>query len=794
MTFSTNTIPLIKPKDNFFKNWRDSHPGLDLWLKRISLYGLVFLILFLILTFGFKNIILTWSDLENARSFFSTIIPCQAGIIAIVISLTLITVQINATSYSSRLVSYVIKKNPDFWILLIVYLCSIILGSYALLSLTNENVQYFLFWIVLLAIFTFTALFPYFIRALDLVKSDFILSELVDELSKDAILRNDSSFMLIFDVLKSSISRSDVLTVQYGLFPLQKKVAQIVLKSDDDQKKQVNELYCKYLTITGLTAIDKKNEELSREVNSSLCNYAFFCLEQGDLYGVSKCSSSIYIMSLTAIKQNLGTVSLLGITHLLDLTKKLIEQDNEDLTKIIIEVYFRDLGGSAISTVPNGIIPQICEGYADICCSLLIRKKQTPLLGNSIVLLFSLVFQSISKITSDEVCEIFNHSNLLAQKLAEDLKDYELSLLITSYGLSSTYLSIQPQKELFWHIIENLKNISSVIIQKDLTLSQNALVECSLIISKNCVSIFPINHLDTLISIISEVCQNNAEKKREDNVCRTLFVLKELYLVSLNNQMLNEAQLVLDSIYEISKKCISNEINLPLIASCGILTSATHVAIKKNYVGLPSKISKDLYEDILEKENLKEFDTFKDIPSTALSIFQDIEIYSIKNNSEKLWTVNIYSIGNIAVVAGECGKSEIVEKILQMLLKFGKDTLEKNVVRSMLPIISDLGDIGEITQKKKFKGLFTKSVLLLITFGVISSHKKDNQSIKLAVDILSNFSDLEPDVVNSVLKKYKSIDPKIIKLDFDEFYQEYRQNIERKQNVPKEFEDYLDMD
>lgn len=61
---------------------------------------------------------------DNARYLISALIQSQAAIISIVITLTLVAIQITASHYTSRLID-IFKEYPLMWLLLLFFLISI---------------------------------------------------------------------------------------------------------------------------------------------------------------------------------------------------------------------------------------------------------------------------------------------------------------------------------------------------------------------------------------------------------------------------------------------------------------------------------------------------------------------------------------------------------------------------------------------------------------------------------------------------------------------------------------------
>jgi uncharacterized membrane protein len=89
----------------------------------------VFLLLLVIFVGAilFAKFNLFHTDANSARYMLSALVQSQAAIVAIVITLTLIAVQLTASAYSPRVMD-IFKKNPDMWILLSCYGFSIFYG------------------------------------------------------------------------------------------------------------------------------------------------------------------------------------------------------------------------------------------------------------------------------------------------------------------------------------------------------------------------------------------------------------------------------------------------------------------------------------------------------------------------------------------------------------------------------------------------------------------------------------------------------------------------------------------
>ena len=63
------------------------------------------------------------TDVDTARILLNTLVNSEAGIFAIVVTLSLIAVQLAATSYSARVID-LFMRNPDPWVLMVIYIAA----------------------------------------------------------------------------------------------------------------------------------------------------------------------------------------------------------------------------------------------------------------------------------------------------------------------------------------------------------------------------------------------------------------------------------------------------------------------------------------------------------------------------------------------------------------------------------------------------------------------------------------------------------------------------------------------
>lgn len=159
-----------------------------LWIKRTLFYLITCLLTVFLSYFILFNFNLLHTQVDSAQYMISALIQGEAAIIAIIITLSLIAVQLSASSYSTRVIDLFKYGNPDFWIILITYVGLITygLGLLKLIEGPSSSISNHEISIIILysfSIFSLIALIPYLWNTLDLLKPLRITELLVNKIS-----------------------------------------------------------------------------------------------------------------------------------------------------------------------------------------------------------------------------------------------------------------------------------------------------------------------------------------------------------------------------------------------------------------------------------------------------------------------------------------------------------------------------------------------------------------------------------------------------------------------------------
>ncbi|MCK4734871.1 MAG: DUF2254 domain-containing protein, partial [Methanophagales archaeon] len=263
------------------------------------------------LIFAFFN--LYHADAESARYMLSTLVQSQAAIVAIVVSLTLIAVQLTASAYSPRVIR-IFRDNFDMWLLLGLYGGSIFYGLLVLKMIRGEDLsQILLFSIHLethisyalfLGFFSIVMLFQYMLNIINLLNPANIIKRLATEITKDKILNSqEDPFQPIMDIVHCSIMKYDLETTRVGLKAVTDHVIKII---DSDGEEKISGHFCKHLDRVGKLAVSKMDIESTEEVIENLEVFGKSTAEKRLQGATGQTAEFLYTVGVTAAEKGLA--------------------------------------------------------------------------------------------------------------------------------------------------------------------------------------------------------------------------------------------------------------------------------------------------------------------------------------------------------------------------------------------------------------------------------------------------------------------------------------------------------
>ena len=285
-------------------------PWASLWMERAIQYFFLFDIVLIggFLLFWIFNLFPTNSN--NALYFLSAMVQAQAAIVSLVITLTLVAIQMATASYTPRVVD-VMKKNPDMWYLLTIYLIAISYGFFTLKQVAPNTDRFLVSSILILGIYTFSILFLYMKNTIAMLRPDTVVSMLVAEISADNLkesiaqiqryyritehtknvkqvqdaAKKEDVLQPIFDVVHASMMRFDVTTTRTGLSALSDRLLELFAGFDETGRKEIagdiSLHFCNHIQRSALVALRNDDEGMLREIAIVLQKFGTSAVEKG---------------------------------------------------------------------------------------------------------------------------------------------------------------------------------------------------------------------------------------------------------------------------------------------------------------------------------------------------------------------------------------------------------------------------------------------------------------------------------------------------------------------------------
>lgn len=249
-------------------------------------------------------------DPDSARYMLSALVQSEAAIIAIVVTLSLVAIQLAASSYSPTIIG-IYQKYPYFWLFIFFYLGNIIYGLYILNQIKSyeqpplifigvymtdqmKNSDQFNLWTHLtlayrLGVIAFLALIPYTWNILELFKPSTLLRKFSRDITKISILaQNYDPFQSVMGIITSSMMRYDKGTVNIGLATIKERIILIFTNGFDSPEEQ---------------------QQFSNNFLPYLSEIGYLAASRGDMAAVKQIANAIEQMGLAATELCLGEIA-----------------------------------------------------------------------------------------------------------------------------------------------------------------------------------------------------------------------------------------------------------------------------------------------------------------------------------------------------------------------------------------------------------------------------------------------------------------------------------------------------
>jgi hypothetical protein len=224
--------------------------------NHIILYLLVILGL-LIGLFLYSPYNITKQNEQNTREHLSAVgVATLAGVLAIVISVTLVAVQFSSQEYSRRIMEYYLKC-LNFWLLLGAYICTIFFNILLLNRIedpTEPLTTEMLNLSVILTLLCLILLVPHFYLTLHQLHPIYIIKHKLKQVDKRFLKRLQKNWLTgryppitesdhvlaVADIIRKSIESNDQLIIREGLNEMYNHFDYLIIKEDDKLKRSID--------------------------------------------------------------------------------------------------------------------------------------------------------------------------------------------------------------------------------------------------------------------------------------------------------------------------------------------------------------------------------------------------------------------------------------------------------------------------------------------------------------------------------------------------------------------------
>jgi len=255
-------------------------------------------------------------NVASARNLLSALIPSEATIFTIVLTASLLTMQLAAQSYSPRVIDIFIK-NINNKIIIIIYACTLIYSLILLRIISEINIEslrYLIFISLNLAIFAFLGSILYSFNIINLLKPNTIMDYLSKQITKEALISinyvgdDRDPLQPIIDIMRSSLLKHDYEMIVIALKAIESRI-----------KKILNDR----------TLTSKDESEIAMKVINKMANFSRISIKSDDSSSSDRTIFSIGFIGVAAAKNCRYNMTGLSIEVLRDLAKDAIEKNND---------------------------------------------------------------------------------------------------------------------------------------------------------------------------------------------------------------------------------------------------------------------------------------------------------------------------------------------------------------------------------------------------------------------------------------------------------------------------------
>lgn len=271
----------------------------------------------------------------------SALVQSEAAIIAIVVTLSLVVVQLTASFYSAK-ITKIFRESPDLWILMISYICAMVY-SLLVLQMVEEidsilNVEKQVIFSLFLGIFCFFSLLPYTYIMLIMLRISTIIGKLSEEINKNSLLKEDPVYPII-DIIIGSMKKDDFRTVRDGMGAIGNRIS-YVHKTEELSKEEdlmISSKLFDHIYWVCQLAVDRDDESSAEVIMKEVLEIGKVAIGEGHYVPVEKAADFFMNIGRRAAGRCRKLTTGRAIIHLGVLGRAAHKGKFEEIAKIIIE-------------------------------------------------------------------------------------------------------------------------------------------------------------------------------------------------------------------------------------------------------------------------------------------------------------------------------------------------------------------------------------------------------------------------------------------------------------------------
>ena len=299
-------------------------------------------------------------DDNSARYLLSALVQSQAAIIAIVVTMTLVAVQLTASAYSPRVID-IFKNDRVMWLLLVWYGLSIFFGLFVLETIGGKysnpipmgiavSLESCIFLAYLMGIAAFAGLFWHIGNVIGFLKPENVIKELSKEITKENVLKfirpeekqngnrvesaKNDPVQPIVDVIHGSVMKYDIATTRYGLKAITEKAIEVI---HSDYEDETAGHFCTHLERIGKLTVSREDGESVIKVLESLDTFGKSTAEKGLGGAASQAARSLGDVGISAAEKGLEDAASQTAMSLGSIGTVAAENELGDIAKQAVE-------------------------------------------------------------------------------------------------------------------------------------------------------------------------------------------------------------------------------------------------------------------------------------------------------------------------------------------------------------------------------------------------------------------------------------------------------------------------